>query len=122
PRPETNDARSPYDGEPDLNAPSLPFATLVRIDAIRRKPVLGPRSRRRRGSAICGSHAFVRSSPPQGWSSSPCFFCSGNRTRDCTCADEWHQKRKVPAIIGPLKWTSKPNLPSLPVILKLSLR
>src|SRR5215831_11390487 len=29
------------------------------------------------------------------------------------------QKRKVPAMIGPLIWTLKPNLPSLPVILKL---
>jgi len=32
------------------------------------------------------------------------------------------QKRKVPAMIGPLIWTLKPNLPSLPVILKLRLR
>jgi hypothetical protein len=32
------------------------------------------------------------------------------------------QKRKVPARIGPLMWTSKPNLPSLPVMLKLRLR
>jgi hypothetical protein len=32
------------------------------------------------------------------------------------------QKRKVPARIGPLIWTLKPNLPSLPVILKLRLR
>ena len=32
------------------------------------------------------------------------------------------QNRNVPARIGPLMWTSKPNLPSLPVILKLRLR
>ena len=32
------------------------------------------------------------------------------------------QKRKVPAMIGPLMWTSNPNLASLPVISKLRLR
>ena len=62
----------------------------------------------------------------QGWSwpVSVCDLCSGVVIADFFafgCVTH-RQNRKVPARIGPLIWTLKPNLPSLPVMSKLRLR